>query len=86
MSEGSGSVAAAADPGNCGSVAGAVKPVVDLHRCEGKADCVLLARAMLRDAYFPLHAAQELGVKLPWPVQYLRAAPDGTPKRQSRGD
>jgi 2,4-dienoyl-CoA reductase-like NADH-dependent reductase (Old Yellow Enzyme family) len=53
---------------------------------EGKADCVLLAREMLRDPYFPLHAAKELGVKLPWPAQYLRAAPEGTPKRQSRGD
>lgn len=52
----------------------------------GQADCVLLAREMLRDPYFPLHAAQELGVKLPWPAQYLRVAPEGTPKRQSRGD
>jgi 2,4-dienoyl-CoA reductase-like NADH-dependent reductase (Old Yellow Enzyme family) len=53
---------------------------------EGKADCVLLARAMLRDPYFALHAAQELGVQVPWPVQYSRAAPDGTPRRRSRGD
>jgi 2,4-dienoyl-CoA reductase-like NADH-dependent reductase (Old Yellow Enzyme family) len=53
---------------------------------QGQADCVLLARELLRDPYFPLHAAQQLGVKLPWPAQYLRAAPDGTPKRQSRGD
>ena len=41
----------------------------------GDADCVLLARAMLRDPYWPLHAAQELGVATDWPVQYLRAAP-----------
>jgi 2,4-dienoyl-CoA reductase-like NADH-dependent reductase (Old Yellow Enzyme family) len=41
----------------------------------GDADCVLLARAMLRDPYWPLHAAQELGVAMDWPVQYLRAAP-----------
>jgi 2,4-dienoyl-CoA reductase-like NADH-dependent reductase (Old Yellow Enzyme family) len=41
----------------------------------GEADCVLLARAMLRDPYWPLHAAQELGVATDWPVQYLRAAP-----------
>ena len=53
---------------------------------EGKADCVLLARQMLRDPYFPLHAAQELGVAFPWPVQYSRAAPDGAPRRQPRGD
>jgi 2,4-dienoyl-CoA reductase-like NADH-dependent reductase (Old Yellow Enzyme family) len=51
-----------------------------------RADCVIMAREMLRDPYFPLHAAQELGVKLPWPAQYLRAAPDGTPKRRARGD
>lgn len=52
----------------------------------GQADCIIIAREFLRDPYFPLHAAQELGVKLPWPAQYLRAAPEGTPKRQSRGD
>ena len=51
-----------------------------------KADCVLLAREMLRDPYFPLHAAQQLGVKLAWPPQYMRVAPEGTPKRQPRGD
>jgi 2,4-dienoyl-CoA reductase-like NADH-dependent reductase (Old Yellow Enzyme family) len=41
----------------------------------GDADCVLLARAMLRDPYWPLHAAQEMDVAADWPVQYLRAAP-----------
>ena len=40
MSKASGDLTAATASGNCGSVAGAVKPVVDLHRCEGKADCV----------------------------------------------
>ncbi len=39
----------------------------------GKADLVLIARESLRDPYFPLHAAQTLGVDLPWPVQYERA-------------
>ena len=39
----------------------------------GKAEIVLLAREMLRDPYWPLHAAQALGRELPWPVQYLRA-------------
>ena len=53
---------------------------------EGKADCVLLAREMLRDPYFPMHAAQQLGVKFPSPVQYFRAAPEGSPRRQPRGD
>ncbi|MCJ8163437.1 NADH:flavin oxidoreductase/NADH oxidase [Pontibacter sp. E15-1] len=42
---------------------------------EGKADLVLLAREMLRDPYFPLHAALELGADIPWPVQYERAKP-----------
>jgi len=40
---------------------------------EGKADLVLLARQMLRDPYWPLHAAQALGVEVRWPNQYLRA-------------
>jgi len=47
----------------------------------GEADCVLLARELLRDPYWPLHAARELGAALPWPVQYARAAPPGTPVR-----
>jgi 2,4-dienoyl-CoA reductase-like NADH-dependent reductase (Old Yellow Enzyme family) len=38
-----------------------------------KADLVLLARQLLRDPYFPLHAAKELNVDVPWPVQYERA-------------
>lgn len=42
---------------------------------EGKADIVFLARQFLRDPYFPFHAAEELGVSQPWPVQYDRAAP-----------
>jgi hypothetical protein len=42
---------------------------------------VLLARQMLRDPYWPLHAAQELGQVAPWPRQYLRAALGGTPER-----
>lgn len=42
---------------------------------EGRADMVLLARAMLRDPYFALHAARELGgpVQALAPVQYGRA-------------
>jgi 2,4-dienoyl-CoA reductase-like NADH-dependent reductase (Old Yellow Enzyme family) len=48
----------------------------------GQADCVLLARAMLRDPYWPLHAARELGHPAAWPAQYLRAAPAGTPTRR----
>lgn len=37
-----------------------------------QADLVLIARASLRNPYFPLHAAKELGVEIDWPVQYLR--------------
>ena len=48
----------------------------------GQADCVFLARELLRDPYWPLHAAQKLGHASPWPVQYLRAAAAGTPARQ----
>ena len=40
---------------------------------DGDADCVFLARALLRDPYWPIHAAQELGVAPHWPDQYLRA-------------
>jgi 2,4-dienoyl-CoA reductase-like NADH-dependent reductase (Old Yellow Enzyme family) len=44
-----------------------------------QADCVLMAREMLRDPYWPLRAARELGHLVPWPSQYLRAAPPGSP-------
>jgi 2,4-dienoyl-CoA reductase-like NADH-dependent reductase (Old Yellow Enzyme family) len=39
----------------------------------GKADMVLIARESLRDPYFPMHAAKELGLEFPAPVQYTRA-------------
>ena len=48
---------------------------------EERADCVLVARELLRDPYWPLRAARELGQPMPWPAQYLRAAPRGTPAR-----
>ena len=38
----------------------------------GQADAVCLARAMLRDPYWPRHAAKALGVEMPWPDQYKR--------------
>jgi len=41
----------------------------------GQADLVMLARELLRDPYWPLHAAQALRQPTTWPVQYLRAAP-----------
>ena len=40
-----------------------------------QADLVFLARAMLRDPYWPVHAAAALGESASWPAQYLRAAP-----------
>jgi len=40
---------------------------------EEKADLVLLARELLRNPYFPLLAARELGVDITWPMQYLRS-------------
>lgn len=51
----------------------------------GQADLVLLARQMLRDPYWPLCAARELGQVQSWPAQYLRAAPPGSPARLVAG-
>ena len=48
----------------------------------GQADLVFLARELLRDPYWPLRAARELGVAAPWPPQYLRAAPHGSVPRK----
>ena len=39
----------------------------------GQADAVFLARELLRNPYWPLHAAQVLGVEVDWPKQYARA-------------
>ena len=47
----------------------------------GQADAVIIARELLRDPYWPLRAARELGQQISWPIQYLRAAPDGAPAR-----
>jgi 2,4-dienoyl-CoA reductase-like NADH-dependent reductase (Old Yellow Enzyme family) len=46
-----------------------------------EADIVLLARELLRDPYWPLRAARELGQPMSWPAQYLRAAPRDSPER-----
>ncbi|MXR42732.1 NADH:flavin oxidoreductase/NADH oxidase [Halobaculum sp. WSA2] len=40
-----------------------------------RADAVLMAREFLRSPYWPLHAANELGEDVEWPVQYRRAKP-----------
>ena len=49
----------------------------------GQADAVLLAREFLRQPYWALDAAEELGDTISWPAQYLRAAPSGSPERAS---
>ncbi len=57
----------------------AVGLITDAQQAEdiiasGKADAIMLARAIMRDPHFPLRAAHELGYELPyWPKQYLRA-------------
>ena len=47
----------------------------------GQADAVIIARELLRDPYWPLRAARELAQPVSWPVQYLRAAPEGSQAR-----
>ncbi len=39
----------------------------------GRADLAMLGREHLRDPYFGLHAASDLGVDVEWPPQYRRA-------------
>ena len=63
-----------------GVATGAVGLITDPHQAEeiirsGKADVVILARQLLRDPYWPLHAASALGADLTWPPQYERAKP-----------
>jgi 2,4-dienoyl-CoA reductase-like NADH-dependent reductase (Old Yellow Enzyme family) len=53
---------------------GAVGLITNAQQAEqtlvcGDADAVFLGRAMLRDPYWPLHAAKDLGVDVPWPAQ-----------------
>ena len=48
----------------------------------GQADIVLLAREMLRDPYWPLHAAEALHQAGSWPVQYERAAHGKVERRE----
>lgn len=59
-----------------GAVGFITEPVQAEHIvATGLADAVLLAREMLRDPYWPLHAAHALGVDVTWPKQYTRAKP-----------
>jgi len=57
---------------------GAVGLITDPHQAEeilhsGRADLIIVARQLLRDPYWPIHAAQVLGDPPPVPSQYLRA-------------
>lgn len=68
-----------------GTVGMITEPVQAEHILRtGQADLILLARELLRDPYWPLHAADELrNEQMPWPPQYLRAAHRSTPPRKS---
>lgn len=55
----------------------AVGQITDPHQAEqilqsGKVDVIMIARASLRDPYWPLRAAAELGAQVQWPDQYSR--------------
>lgn len=41
----------------------------------GQADMICVGRELLRNPYWPLHAARQLGHDIQWPPQYLRAKP-----------
>jgi 2,4-dienoyl-CoA reductase-like NADH-dependent reductase (Old Yellow Enzyme family) len=61
-----------------GIMTAAVGLITTTDECEniissGQADLVILARQLLREPYFPLHAAHDLGVDVAWPPQYDRA-------------
>ena len=61
-----------------GATTGAVGLITEPKQADdivgsGDADVVLLARELLRDPHWPLRAARELGVDVPWPKQYERA-------------
>ena len=71
---------AAAIRQQAGIATGAVGFITEPFQAEqivatGQADVVLLARELLRDPYWPLHAAQRLKADVAWPKQYLRAKP-----------
>ncbi|MDB5030495.1 NADH:flavin oxidoreductase/NADH oxidase [Mucilaginibacter sp.] len=62
-----------------GILTGAVGLITESKQAEdiiqtGQADMIIIARELLRDPYFPLRAAHELGFEdIKWPVQYERA-------------
>ncbi|MFB6340333.1 NADPH dehydrogenase NamA [Saccharicrinis sp. FJH62] len=61
-----------------GIMTGAVGLITEAAQAEkildlNKADLILMARESLRNPYFPLIAASEMGEDIEWPVQYQRA-------------
>jgi len=61
-----------------GILTGAVGLITEPAQAEailhaGQADMIVMARQLLRDPYWPIHAAQALGDQVRPPVQYLRA-------------
>ncbi|WP_213875079.1 NADH:flavin oxidoreductase/NADH oxidase [Pseudomonas sp. dw_358] len=72
-----------------GIAAGTVGMITDPAQAEhilrtGQADIILLARELLRDPYWPLHADDDLGGRLAtWPAQYQRATHRDQPIHES---
>ncbi|MCO5945665.1 NADPH dehydrogenase NamA [Mucilaginibacter flavidus] len=61
-----------------GILTGAVGLITEAKQADdiiqtGQADLIMMAREFLRDPYFPLRAAHQLGHEVKWPVQYERA-------------
>ena len=61
-----------------GILTSAVGLITEVQQAEhiikkGEADLILMARESLREPYFALQAAAELGEDVAWPLQYLRA-------------
>ena len=76
---------------DAGILTGAVGLITTPEQAEqildtGQADAVLIARELLRDPYFPMRAARELGQDITWPAQYLRAGPHGAKQRRPAAD
>ena len=63
-----------------GIATGAVGLITDAVQAEqilssGQADVIIIGRELLRNPYWPLHAAKTLNVDVAWPSQYHRAKP-----------
>ncbi len=63
-----------------GILTAAVGMITESEQAQGiiqseRADLVFLARELLRNPYWPLHAAHKLQQDVAWPKQYLRAKP-----------